>query len=213
MDAPTITAAALDTLGETGLDKLTMRAVADRLDVRVGGLYYHHPDKSALLRSMADLLCRRALEGFDGHGHPSPAVTLCLQLREVLRAHRDGARLLAAAPMNGSAGALALMEYLIELLEGEVDADRAHIAADTLMSYVTGFVLQEQVGSGTAEPAGMSAAELSERFPRVLRGAAEDDETVFRSALEAITVGFSRDPDGPPPGGRDRGGSTLAGQR
>jgi TetR/AcrR family tetracycline transcriptional repressor len=206
VDARTITNAALDVLDESGLDKLSMRLVAARLGVQAGGLYYYVADKAALLRAMADVLCDQALAETGGppaSGSPGPAgdglaswavaaAQLMGGVRTVLNRHRDSARILAASPLNGSLSALALMDRLIAILETGLDAEAAAIAADTLMAYVTGFVLQEQ--SGAPAPFTLTMDELTARFPRVMRAAAGDDDEEFTRAVHAIIAGF-RDRD------------------
>ena len=47
-----IVAEAIDLLGEEGLDGLSMRKLATRLQVQAPTLYYHIPDKSALLNEV-----------------------------------------------------------------------------------------------------------------------------------------------------------------
>ena len=44
-----IVQAALDLLDETGMDGLTVRALASRLGVQAPALYWHVPSKQALL--------------------------------------------------------------------------------------------------------------------------------------------------------------------
>jgi TetR/AcrR family tetracycline transcriptional repressor len=203
MDAQIITNAALDVLDEVGLDKLSMRLVAARLGVQVGGLYYYVADKAALLRAMADELCQQVLSEA-GPGRPAAgaerpglperpgwageAAGLCRVLRSVLSRHRDSARVLAASPLQGSLNALALMERLIAILEGGVPEELTGSAADTLMAYVTGFLLQEQHGAPLAFP--LTVAELAERFPRVMRAAGGDDDEMFATAVATIIAGF-----------------------
>jgi TetR/AcrR family tetracycline transcriptional repressor len=203
MDAQIITNAALDVLDEVGLDKLSMRLVAARLGVQVGGLYYYVADKAALLRAMADELCQQVLSQA-GSGRPAAdperpggpeqpvwageAAGLCRVLRSVLNRHRDSARVLAASPLQGSVNALALMERLIAILEGGVSLEQTGVAADTLMAYITGFVLQEQAGAPQQFP--LTMQELAERFPRVLRAAGGDDDEMFATAVATIIAGF-----------------------
>ncbi len=201
VDTQTITAAAMETLDDAGLDKLTMRSVAARLGVQVGGLYYHLPDKSALLRSMADSVCRQALADFEGRHRPADAwpdavAELCRCTRRTLRARRDSARVLAAAPRSGSTGAFALMDRLIALLEAGVVPERADVAADTLMSYVTGFVLQEQVEASAPAAPELPLEELAARFPRVFRDHDVDDDAIFEESVAAIVDGFAVQPRG-----------------
>lgn len=53
---------ALELLDEDGLDGLSMRKLADRLGVRAPTLYYHIPDKSALLNEITLVLFERSLD-------------------------------------------------------------------------------------------------------------------------------------------------------
>jgi TetR/AcrR family transcriptional regulator, tetracycline repressor protein len=193
VDAQIITSAALEVLDETGLDKLSMRLVAARLGVQVGGLYYYVTDKSALLRRLANELCGQALSEFSGRAGEAArwvdeALVLCECVRAVLNRHRDSARVLAASPLIGSLGALALMERLIAALEPGIAADRVNVAADTLMAYVTGFVLQEQ--SGVPDRFPLTLDELATRFPRIFRAVGRDDDHEFATAVVAIIGGF-----------------------
>jgi TetR/AcrR family tetracycline transcriptional repressor len=203
-------------LDEVGLDKLSMRLVAARLGVQAGGLYYYVADKAAMLRHLADELCDQALGEFGAGpagtagpasaGQPAggvaeradwadwagEALALCGCVRAVLNRHRDSARVLAASPMAGSLSALALMERLIAALEPGIGADRVSVAADTLMAYVTGFVLQEQ--SGVPDRFPLSLDELAARFPRIFRTVGGDDDRDFTTAVTAIIAGFRAAP-------------------
>ncbi|MEK8169181.1 TetR family transcriptional regulator [Streptomyces sp. M19] len=86
---------ALALLDEGGLEGLTMRRLAARLDVQAGALYWHFTNKQALLDAMADKL----IEGVGENLPPGPwdeqAAALAHRLRAALLAHRDGARVLA----------------------------------------------------------------------------------------------------------------------
>jgi TetR/AcrR family tetracycline transcriptional repressor len=191
VDADIITGAALGVLDEVGLDKLSMRLVAARLGVQAGGLYYYVADKAAMLRHLADELCDQALGEFGARpaaDWAGEALGLCGCVRAVLNRHRDSARVLAASPMSGSLSALALMERLIAALEPGIAADRVNVAADTLMAYVTGFVLQEQ--SGVPDRFPLSLDELAARFPRIFRTVGGDDDRDFTTAVTAIIAGF-----------------------
>jgi TetR/AcrR family tetracycline transcriptional repressor len=198
MDAQIITNAALGALDEVGLDKLSMRLVAARLGVQVGGLYYYVADKAALLRAMADELCQQVLSqagpGRAAAGPDRPAAreqpVWAVEAAELcwLNRHRDSGRVLAASPLQGSLNALELMERLIAILEGGVPLELTGTAADTLMAYVTGFVLQEQHGAPQQFP--LTMQELAGRYPRVMRAAGGDDDEMFATAVATIIAGF-----------------------
>jgi AcrR family transcriptional regulator len=54
VDRDRIVTTAMDIINEVGVNKLTMRAVAGRLDVSAMALYYHVEDKDELLRMVGD---------------------------------------------------------------------------------------------------------------------------------------------------------------
>lgn len=191
MDAATITDAALDTMAEVGLDRLTMRAVAARLGVHVGGLYYYLPDKTTLLRSMADQICLQIMDALTPTGDwRLDALDLCHATRRTLLERRDATRVFAQSPVVASVGALGLFERLLELLAVGIKPDRVNAAADTLLSYVTGFTLQEQIGTDIQPSDPRMIADGPARFPRVFASFGCDPEVTFASALKAILAGF-----------------------
>jgi TetR/AcrR family tetracycline transcriptional repressor len=136
--------AAIELLDEAGLDALTMRLLASRLGVRASALYRHYPSKQALLDAMV-----AALVG--------PAASLPLDaawddllrgaasgMREVMLAHRDGARLISGFHDPGEE-AIAVFSHLVEALAGEgIPADTAAVAVDTVLAYANGFTIEEQ---------------------------------------------------------------------
>ena len=185
--------AGMATFAEHGYAGLSMRHVAERLDVHAGSLYYHVRNKDALLALLAD---RVATEAFDAAsaalaalppnaGWPQRIEAQLLALRTTLRRHPGGPSLLATSPFMLSPGALSLMERLLAELDaaGVPRAPRA-VAADTLLSYVTGFVLQEQVEPAAPPGTGEAAADLAERFPRTFAdGRAYPPDEMFRRSL------------------------------
>ena len=203
--------AGMATFAEGGYQALSMRRVAERLDVHAGSLYYHVRNKDALLALMADRIARQAYdagsaalaalpEGADWQARiEAQAVTL----RESIRRHPGGPILLADSPNMLSTGALSLMERLLETLrDAGVPAGHRIIVADTLLSHITGFVLQEQSESPTPAVGRQDVADLHERFPMTTTEAPghAPDEKFLRSvrllcaaALTTIEPGIARD--------------------
>ena len=96
----TVVGAALEVLDDQGLDKVTMRAIADRLGVRHNTVRWHAASKQRLLVLMSDAI----FEGLDVAALPQHWVdrfrTLARWCRHALLAHRDGARLVAGLSTN-----------------------------------------------------------------------------------------------------------------
>ncbi|MFH7598435.1 TetR/AcrR family transcriptional regulator [Streptomyces racemochromogenes] len=198
-----IVAAGMAVFAEVGYQNLSMRQVADRLDTHAGSLYYHVRGKEELLALMADRVCRQAHDaGTEALAALPPAATWqdrveaqATALRRGIAQHPGGAQLLAESPGVLSTGALSLMERLLRtLLDAGLPADRCGIAADTLLSHVTGFVLQEQ--NQPAAPPAVTAeqyADLLARFPLVMGASVQhlgQDEKFVRS-VRLLCAGFA----------------------
>lgn len=143
---PQVIDAALALLDEVGLDGLTTRALAERLGVRVGALYWHVASKQELLNAVADRIAEELIAGEQPTGSWTERLRAYAdRLRSVMLAHRDGARLIVAAPMAMSRHTLAFADRLMGVLrDGGSTLATAAYGADVVFSYVTGFVLQEQ---------------------------------------------------------------------
>ena len=91
-----IVQAALDLLDETGMDGLTVRALASRLGVQAPALYWHVRNKQALLDEMATLIWRRIGDVMAGLPADLPwrevMATYAVTVRAELLGHRDGAK-------------------------------------------------------------------------------------------------------------------------
>lgn len=195
--------AGMAVFAEVGYQNLSMRQVADRLDAHAGSLYYHVRGKDELLALMADRVCRSAYDaGTEALGALPAGATWrerveaqAATLRRGIARHPGGAQLLAESPGLLSTGALSLMERLLRtLLDAGLPAGDCHIAADTLLSHVTGFVLQEQ--NQPAAPPPVTAelyADLCERFPLVMDPSLQrpDQEEKFARSVRLLCSGFA----------------------
>jgi TetR/AcrR family tetracycline transcriptional repressor len=152
--------AAIAHLDEAGLDTFSTRKLAARLGVRVGALYWHYPNKQALLDAMADRVIGEA------HAVPVPdedwperAGAMIRALRDAMLAHTDGARLIVEMGAPGPA-AQSFIERLRRLFtEAGMDRPTAEAAADVLTSYVNGYTIEEQ-----AHKRGHERSEADRRF-------------------------------------------------
>lgn len=145
-----ILAAALALLDEVGLDGLTMRRLAERLEVQAGALYRHVRDKDELLDLLAEAICADQPE-------PDPALPWREQLHRLaanqvrmLRSRRDAARIVAGTPPTGPERLRLIDATLRALLLGGFSEGAAMQAAALLNSYVTGLVLEEDLGPAGA---------------------------------------------------------------
>ncbi|AKK11425.1 transcriptional regulator, TetR family [Corynebacterium uterequi] len=140
----TIVDAATEILDTYGLADMTMRRVATQLQVAPGALYWHVPNKQALLAAVAARILSPCLSA----GAPSDAREFCGLLYEQLRSVTDAADVVAAAlaPAESPLRS-ALHEQLRARLSG---VDDAELVADALVLLIVGATAREQLaGSDT----------------------------------------------------------------
>ncbi len=190
---------ALKLLDDIGLDSLTTRRLAAELDVRPGALYWHVANKQDLLDAIAEKILEDMPQGavHPGAGWREEVRDIAAGLRDALLAHRDAARLLA-----GSVSAGPRRLGLADRLMGVLAATGAPLAAaayggDTVMSYVTGFVLQEQSRSLDAlhiDEESLQTLFDEERFPHLAVWARswspENGRLSFTAGLEIMLGGL-----------------------
>lgn len=146
--------AALDLLDEVGLDALTVRRLAERLEVRPGALYRHFESKRALLDAMvaALLATEQAPPPSDG-GWDGLLRWMATSARAAMLTHRDGARLLITYLTPGSAVAEEGWNQATESLRpAGLSQAAAQTAVDTLFAYANGFTMEEQSRDGFPQP-------------------------------------------------------------
>ena len=128
-----------------GIADLTMRRLARELDVSPGALYWHFPNKQALLGAVADRILQAC-------GQPAPAgwrarvTEIGALLRDALLSHTDGAELVSASFATGQSQVMTrlLVRMSEATLEAGVDDRHAELAARTVVYYVLGFTADEQ---------------------------------------------------------------------
>jgi TetR/AcrR family tetracycline transcriptional repressor len=154
LDRAQVVGAALELLDEVGLDGLTMRELAGRLDVRAPALYWHFRNKRELIDEMAVAMVAAAMPAVRALGPDENWADWVAergrQLRRVLLSRRDSALLLSSTRP-------AARQW--EPIERQIDnLTRAGLSpADALRSmlvlsrYVAGFVMEEQAERRAAE--------------------------------------------------------------
>ncbi|MCB5181727.1 TetR/AcrR family transcriptional regulator C-terminal domain-containing protein [Streptomyces antimicrobicus] len=147
----TVAEAALRLLNETGLDKLTLRAIATELNVKAPALYWHFRNKQELIDEMATEMYRRMTAApqplTDGASPPTwrdRVMAACVGLRRALLAYRDGARVFSGSRFTGTEHAEHTEVHLRALLDAGFDLPQAVRTFSTAFAYTLGFVSEEQ---------------------------------------------------------------------
>jgi TetR/AcrR family tetracycline transcriptional repressor len=155
-------------LDDEGIEGVSTRAVANKLDVRMNTVLWHIKTKGRLLELMADAIVGEvATEGVEGDGRQR-AGELVRGLRWALLSHRDGARVVSGT-FPAEPNTLGLADRLLSaLLEDSSSGQQAAWTAWALFYFTLGLVQEEQT-----TPAGINdliARNISEdAYPALFR--------------------------------------------
>ncbi|MFJ9371611.1 TetR/AcrR family transcriptional regulator C-terminal domain-containing protein [Nocardia sp. NPDC101769] len=199
LDRQRIVTEAIALLDADGLDGVTLRKLATRLGVRQPTLYWHLPNKAALVTALAEAILDQEFGELPG---PAPQERwqdwlgeLAQRLRRALLAHPDGARVLSAAQLSLKMADISELAMSTLVAQG-VPLHRARVIVLTVERFTVGHVLEEQ--APRPDPAAMNdfdMAAFTEQHPTVIAGITEyfrpgrtvDD--LFRECLEVVIAG------------------------
>jgi TetR/AcrR family transcriptional regulator, tetracycline repressor protein len=102
IDREQLLGASLELLDEQGAGGLSMRAVADRLQVKPASLYNHIRGKEQLHQLIADTLWLRSVEALTGDGWRELLGELARRIRATLREHPGAAAIVATTNLSAS---------------------------------------------------------------------------------------------------------------
>jgi TetR/AcrR family transcriptional regulator, tetracycline repressor protein len=197
-----IVSAALSLVNEEGLEALSMRRLAKELGVDPMAIYYHLPNKQALLSALI-------AKAFSGMRVPEPQEkgdwrervrTWARAFREVARAHPMLVPQLASYPDAAAEATLESTEELYSAFEAAGMAPKQILGAvGVMVDYLIGFALAEASGA-VGEPGeqremmAMLDARPPGELPAMRRtlGAisGEDLATDFEFGLEVVLAGL-----------------------
>ncbi len=137
---------ATEILDNYGLADLTMRRLARELEVTAGALYWHFPNKQALLGAVADEVLASVGASVPAGRWQDRVTGCCGGLRDALLSHTDGAELVSASFAAGqSAAVVTVLGWLADAaVDAGVQPGQADLAARTIVHYVLGFTADEQ---------------------------------------------------------------------
>jgi len=139
---------AISLLDEVGLEALSVRRLAGELGVRPSALYHHFASKAELLAAVADEIVARGRRPTEVVSWQAELELICVELRDTMLRHRDGASLLAAARVDGAGADEPVRRMAATLAWNGADPELARVGARTLFHYVQGHVLDAPVGDG-----------------------------------------------------------------
>lgn len=128
-----IVASAIGLLDEEGERALTFRALANRLSTGSGAIYWHVPDKDALLSAATETVLSGALAGIAGGSDPADALrAIALGVFDAIEAHPWVGTQLAREPWQPA---------MVEVFErSSAQFDRLGVPRASLFHCVSAFV-------------------------------------------------------------------------
>ena len=204
LTAERILAGALALADEIGIDDLTIRRLADALDVKPMTIYHHVANKEAIIDGMVDLV-------FAEIELPDPDLDWrtsirrrCASARDVLARHRWAAPFMESRTNPGPA-TLGHHDAVLGCLRRALTIEMTAHAYALLDAYVYGFALQEATlpatgGEEMAELAGAMVEQFpTDHYPHLAEFTAEhvlqpgyDFTSEFDFGLDLILDGLER---------------------
>ena len=198
--------AALVLLDREGIAGLSMRKLAQELDVGAASLYWHVADKEELLSLLLDRIVGEAeLPEPDPENWREQVKELGRENRRLLQRHRDAAQISLGRIPVGPESMPVLERNLAILVAAGLPARVVALAADMFALYVGGFAFEESMGNEQADPEQFAAYLRSlpaDEFPTLVALAddlvAGDTDERFEFALELLIRGLEAMADDPP---------------
>lgn len=138
----------LKLLNEVGLEQLTLRLLANDLNIQAPTVYWHFKSKEALIDEMATRVlakgARLLLPAKESADWDLWAVAFGAGLRKTLLAYRDGARLVAGSRLTDTEYMKATERIGARLVQAGFTVRQTVVLLSTIYSYTLSFVMEEQ---------------------------------------------------------------------
>jgi TetR/AcrR family transcriptional regulator, tetracycline repressor protein len=199
--------AALRLVDRDGLDGLTMRALGRELGVDPMAVYYHVPNKAALLDGLAEAVWSE-MDLPDTNGQPWQVALeqIARAMRDTLRRHPHTLPVLATRPNTSAPGLRVTDRTLGVLLSAGFPPAEALEFVNAAGEFLMGHALSEAgaplvadteaAGADDAILAAVDSAAAAEQFPHLVRTLAQVDlrtvsmDRIFEAGLAALRRGL-----------------------
>jgi AcrR family transcriptional regulator len=184
LDKECIVQVALDLVNKEGLDKLTMRRLAESLGIQAASLYWHVSDKAELLQLMADNICDRIIFPDLSLPWKEQLLAVANRYRGVLLSIPDSARILADT-VPSTPTRLRQIEATYRLLTyAGFSPEVVASAASLFNNYIVSFVMDEMIPVRLANEQGKRVEEVYADARRMFQSLPTDKYPLFVSLAE-----------------------------
>ena len=173
-----LVAAALELINEDGLDALSMRSLATRLQVKAASLYWHVRDRRELLELLAESILESTPRGRRGAGWRQAVVASVDSLRRRVSAQQDATRVLLEVPDSLEQSAV-FADIRAQLVTAGLRADEAGEVAVMMLTSALSTRAPAERPAGDSKLAASIAIDSGSRGV-ILRAGPPDMQALFR---------------------------------
>jgi TetR/AcrR family tetracycline transcriptional repressor len=194
LDRKKIVDEAVALLDAEGLDGVTLRKLAARLGVQAPTLYWHLPNKAALVTAIAEAIVPDPTPPAPDQPWQEWLTDFALQLRAALLAHPDGARIVSMAQLSRQTAAWSELA-MSTLADRGIPLGDARIIVLTVERFTVGHALEEQ--SPRPDTADFDLEQYRAAYPVSMRAITEyftpgrNVDDLFRDCLAVVVEGAS----------------------
>jgi len=186
---------ALQLLNESGLEGVTLRKLAKRLEVYASALYWHFKNKEALVNGMAETILQMEFSEIQPRRDDEPwqdwLMLIFNRLRKALLSYKDGGRVVAGAHLSLTMAKIS-EEAIKTLLNTGMSLHQSRLLVLTATRYTFGHVIEEQNSPSTELMEGFDTEQFKKNHPLMIEAIEEyfaADRTVddlFNDGLKTI---------------------------
>lgn len=136
---------ALSLLETEGIEGLTMRKLADALQIKAASLYWHFDNKQTLIEGMADRIVSEVAINFEFKNNWKEDIKrLSYDLRNAFLRHRDGARVFAGTYVISENVLRINNTFISAIMQSGTSAQLASKITMTLLYFILGRCIEQQ---------------------------------------------------------------------
>jgi TetR/AcrR family transcriptional regulator, tetracycline repressor protein len=167
---------ALELLNEKGIDSVSLRELAKRLDVKAPTLYWHVKNKATLINEMSERILlsefREITQRDVDESWQDWLFCIFNQLRKAMLSYTDGARVIAGAHFSLTMSNV--MEVAIRtLLAAGVSLRQSRLMVLTAQHFTFGYVIEEQTPPDPKMNEEFDLEQFKEKYPITVAGIEE----------------------------------------
>lgn len=195
--------AALTLLKDDGLENLSLRKLANSVNMQAPALYWHFKNKGALVDYMAEAILQREFKTLEPRKPEEPwqdwLITHLQRLRKAMLAFPDGGRVIAGARLYPAVTLAKVSEVALEsLASAGIEEQAARQIVWTGVNYTFGAVIEEQAAPTSEELNSFDLDEFFGSFPHLHKAVADarkrgyDTDADFTAGLQLIIRGAQK---------------------